>query len=93
MQELLILEKQQFFKNNQIKIIGVSVDESREDWEKFSGNYRLEWINTHEAGFESQLANDYNLFATPTMFLLNENYKIIAKPMTSRELQDSIEKL
>lgn len=93
MQELLVLAKQQLFSNHQIKIIGISIDEDRQAWEKFSETYPLEWINTHEAGFESQLASDYNLFATPTMFLLDESYKIIAKPMTGNELQTSIEQL
>jgi len=93
MQELLKMEKQQLFSKHQIRIIGISIDESEEDWKKFTASYPLDWINTREAGFESQIASDYNLFATPTMFLLDENHKILAKPTTIEELRKDIGKI
>lgn len=58
---------------------------------KFSIQYPLEWVNIHAAGsFDSEIANDYNLFATPSMFLIDENHKIIAKPTTIGELEKNI---
>ena len=72
----------------------VYIDENREDWEKFSIQYPLEWVNIHAAGsFDSEIANDYNLFATPSMFLIDENHKIIAKPTTIGELEKNIGEL
>ena len=53
-----------------------------------------EWVNIHAAGsFDSEIANDYNLFATPSMFLIDENHKIIAKPTTIGELEKNIGEL
>lgn len=50
--------------------------------------------NIHAAGsFDSEIANDYNLFATPSMFLIDENHKIIAKPTTIGELEKNIGEL
>ena len=57
-------------------------------------NYQLDWINTHvEGSFGSQIASDYNLFATPTMFLIDAEYNIIAKPLTLEELKNNIMEL
>ena len=51
-------------------------------------------FNIHAAGsFDSEIANDYNLFATPSMFLIDENHKIIAKPTTIGELEKNIGEL
>lgn len=94
MAELAVLFQKEEFSKRQIKIIGISIDENREEWEKFSANYDLDWINTHtEDSFESPVASDYNLFATPSMFLLDENYKIIAKPTTIQELEKNVSEI
>lgn len=82
------------FTEHQIQIIGISIDENKEEWEKFSADYSLNWINTYaEGGYGNQTASDYNLFATPSMFLLDENHKIIAKPTTLEELEKNIREL
>lgn len=94
MNQLPILGEKEFFSKHQIKIIGISIDENKEEWEKFSADYPLEWTNTHiEGSFESQIANDYNLFATPTMFLIDSDYNIVAKPTTLDELEKNIKEL
>lgn len=94
MTELLNPARQEELAKRQIRIIGVSVDEDKEEWEKFSAHYGLDWINTYtEAGFESPVASDFNLFATPSMFLLDENFKIIAKPTTVQELDKNISEI
>ena len=38
-------------------------------------------------GFMGKPADDYNIYATPTMFLLDREKKIIAKPISMRELE------
>ncbi len=88
------LSRAGLFSDHQLQIIGVSIDENKEEWEKFSENYQLDWINTHvEGSFGSQIASDYNLFATPTMFLIDAEYNIIAKPLTLEELKNNIMEL
>lgn len=92
--ELPALSQEGFFSKHQVQIIGISIDENKEDWEKFSENYTLDWINTHtEGSFGSQVASDYNLFATPTMFLIDSDHTIISKPLTLEELKKSLNDL
>lgn len=94
MEELPELASQDFFKKHQVKIIGISIDDSRENWEKYSADHPLDWINTHiDGGFDHEVPTAYNLFATPSMFLIDANNKIIAKPTTIGELKKNISQL
>lgn len=91
MEELPQLMQQDFFKKHQVKVIGISIDSAKEDWEKFSQEHPMDWINTHAPGsFDSEIATNYNLFATPSMFLLDDTNTIIAKPTTLEELKKNI---
>lgn len=94
MEELPELMKQEYFNKHQIKMIGISIDENRETWEKFSTEHRMEWINTHvDGGFDNETSVAYNLFATPSMFLVDDNNKMVAKPTTIEELKNNISEL
>lgn len=94
MEELSELAKQDYLKKQDVKIIGISIDDSREAWEKFSADHPLDWVNTHiDGGFDNEISAAYNLFATPSMFLIDANNTIIAKPTTIGELKKNISEL
>lgn len=94
LKELPALSQKDFFRKHQIQLIGISIDTNKEEWEKFSATYPLTWINTYaEGGYDSTIASDYNLFATPTMFLVDSDYNIISKPLTLEELINNINQL
>ena len=46
MEALPQLCQKEIFTHQQTKLIGISIDENREDWEKFSIQYPLEWVNS-----------------------------------------------
>lgn len=94
MKDLPNLVNEDFFTKHQVKIIGISIDENKENWEKFSAEHPMEWTNTYiEGSFDSEIASDYNLFATPSMFLIDDSHHIIAKPTTFEELKKNIQAL
>ena len=70
------------------EVMSVSLDTSRNEWTTFLREQKLNWLNVSELkGFNSASADAYNIFATPTMFLLDREKKIIAKPISYRELE------
>ncbi len=76
---------------DKLEIIAISLDTNKEDWINFLNNKNYTWINCSELkGWESKVAIDYNIYATPTMILLNQNNEIIAKPRTVNELKEFI---
>ena len=84
----------QFFDNQKpkrVEILAVSIDTSRTGWTSFIKQEKLNWINVSELkGFNSKSTDDYNIFATPTMFLLDKEKKIIAKPISYKELEQAL---
>lgn len=72
-----------------VEIIAISLDTKKEDWINFVKDNCPSLINVSDLkGWEGNAANDYYIYATPTMFLLDRERKIIGKPMTFNELKN-----
>lgn len=63
------------------KVVAVSMDENKEDWLNFiKTNNLTDWVNLCDLkGWNSPVVEDYYIYATPTMFLLDKDLKIIGK--------------
>jgi thiol-disulfide isomerase/thioredoxin len=73
------------------EVMTVSLDTSRTEWTSFIKEKKLTWLNGCELkGFNSISSDEYNIFATPTMFLLDREKKILAKPISYRELEQAM---
>ena len=71
-----------------IEVVAISLDTSRVDWLNFVRDNALNILNiSDQKGWDGKAAGDYFIYATPTMFLLDSNKKIIGKPTTFEELQ------
>lgn len=88
--QTMIPELSTFVKNrggDTLSVLAISLDENRDDWLKFVRTNRLTWTNVVDSrGWQGQAAQDYFVYATPTMILVNKEKKIIAKPLTVEEL-------
>jgi peroxiredoxin len=88
----LVPQIQELYKNQQkrhIEVLAISIDTSRSDWLNFVKSSGLDWINASDLkGWRGKVANDYFLYATPTMFLIDNERKIIAKPLTLDDFVD-----
>jgi thiol-disulfide isomerase/thioredoxin len=77
----------------QITVVAVSLDNKMEEWQEFinKGNYSS-WLNTSELkGWNGEVPKKYNVYATPTMFLLDKEKKIIGKPEDTAQLLQIID--
>jgi peroxiredoxin len=73
------------------EVMAVSLDTSRNEWTSFIREQKLTWLNGSELkGFSGEPADEYNIFATPTMFLLDREKKILAKPISYGELEQDL---
>ncbi len=74
-------------KRKDFEVVAVSLDTKQEEWKNFIDQNKLDFINLSDLrGWDSSTANEYYIYATPTMFLLDKQKKIIAKPITFEEL-------
>lgn len=77
-----------------MEIMAISIDTSKNEWQQVIEDNRLPWINCNEpSGWDGKVAIDYNLYATPTMFILDKNRKILAKPVTFYEFTQDLGRL
>lgn len=70
-----------------IEVFAISLDTKREDWLNFISANCQSLINVSDLkGWDSIAAADYFIYATPSMFLIDNDRKIIGKPVTFDEL-------
>ncbi|MEK6616891.1 MAG: thioredoxin family protein, partial [Bacteroidota bacterium] len=75
-----------------LMVVAVSLDTDKEQWQKFvTEKNLLSFINFSEyKGWQSEAVKKFNVYATPTMFLLDKDKKIIAKPETTEQLINNL---
>jgi peroxiredoxin len=77
-----------------MEVVAVSLDTSYAEWSKFVSEGDYKWRSVSELkGWQSKIADDYHIYATPTMFLINREHKIVAKPITMTELRIELQGL
>lgn len=75
-------------KENKIEILTVSLDTKKDDLQNFINTNCPSLINVSDLkGWEGKAAIDYFIYATPTMFLVDNEKKIIGKPITMEEVK------
>ena len=75
-------------ENKEIEIIAISLDSKREEWLKFIEQKKLTFTHLNDSnGWDGDLATQFYIYATPTMFLLDADKRIIGKPTTFSEIQ------
>lgn len=74
-----------------LEVMAVSLDTNRNEWVSFAKKEKLNWINVSELkGYAGKAEDEYNVYATPTMYLIDKDKKILAKPITWRELEQDL---
>jgi thiol-disulfide isomerase/thioredoxin len=64
-----------------LEVVSVSLDRSKDEYYEAIGIIKIPWVNLSDfQGWDCDAADDYFVFATPTMYLLDEDKNIIAKP-------------
>ena len=71
-----------------INVVPISLDEDRNALEKTINELKIPWpVLVDYKKWSCQAAIDYNIYATPTMLVLDKDNRIIAKPMNLGELR------
>ena len=76
------------------EILSISLDTSATDYGNALAVQATNWINYCEFnGWDSKAAVDFSIYATPTMFLIDRNRMILARPVSVSDLKTELEKL
>jgi peroxiredoxin len=75
-------------KKTDIEVLAVSMDSTLADWKSYLKENNFSWLDVCDTdGWNSKAAADYYIYATPTMFLIDMDGKIAAKPRSFEELK------
>ena len=73
------------------QMIGISIDEKEDVWTKALQKDNVKWISLHD---EDKIVNDgMGITSYPTNFLLDQNFKVIASQLDSKELKAKLDEL
>ena len=86
------------WKNEGVKVFGVMVDGGKDAWLKFIRAHNLkDWIHVYQtqAQHDAEAASEkpgykqlYDVYQTPTLFLLDKDKRIIAKKLTYQQFDE-----
>lgn len=71
-----------------MQIIAISLDHSKKDWQEAISRMEIEeFLHLSDLmEWDGQVTQHYNIYATPTMFLVDQQRKILFKPLTVSDL-------
>ena len=79
------------YKNSNFTILGVSLDKTKDAWEKAIADDHLTWNHVSDLQYwDNAAAKLYGVQAIPANFLIDPNGKIIAKNLRGDELDEKL---
>ena len=75
---------------------GIWVCVSMNNYQPIYSTDGINWYQGNSSdlrGWNSVAAEDYSIYATPTMFILDRNRKILSRPVTLYDLRTALERL
>jgi len=71
-----------------VEVMAIYTQVDREPWEKFIKEKEIDdWINVYDKYQFSNFRNLYDVYATPTIYVLDKDKKIIAKRLGSEQVE------
>lgn len=82
-------------KKRDIVFLGVSMDHEAEAWKKYLRKEQLPWLQVSNLTpwKESDISKAYDLHWIPTMFVIDEEGKVIGSVITAKELRTLLQTL
>ncbi|NRB84900.1 MAG: TlpA family protein disulfide reductase [Winogradskyella sp.] len=79
------------FQESNFQIVGVSVDNNRENWEKALADDKVNWISLWDA--DKKINDQFGIVSYPTNYLLDSDYKIIDSNLNAEKLKSKLNEL
>ena len=81
----------QRMKGNGLKIFGANIEHDRAQWLEAIKQYGIsDWINVNDPANQSGFIDKYDIYATPLIFLLDRDKRIMAKRITVEQVEEII---
>ena len=77
-----------------LEVVAISIDTSVANFEYLYKQLKPSWISSHDPlGWYGKVSSDYQVYATPSLFLLDSERTILARPGSFRQFHRAIKNL
>ncbi len=77
-----------------VEVVAISIDSSASLLEDYLAEQEMSWITIHDPlGWHGKIPDDYHIYATPSIFLLDRERHILARPVSFRQFHRAMKKL
>jgi len=82
------------FNESNMEIVAVSIDSDEDVLRNFLKENEMPWdVICEYKGWDGEIVIDYAVFATPSMYIIDKNMNIVAKPYNEERLYNELEKI
>jgi len=79
------------YRSKGVTVMAIAVEQSPEDWKKFIKEFKLEKvINGYDYTFRNDYRHQYDVWTTPTVYVLDKDKKILARKLPVEEIENFI---
>ncbi|GAB3023721.1 thioredoxin-like domain-containing protein [Spirosoma pulveris] len=79
------------YKGKGIEVVAIAIDQSPEEWKKFIKEFKLgNAINGFDYASRTDFRRQYDVWTTPTVYVLDKNKKIIGRKLPTEQIEDFI---
>ena len=79
------------YKGKGIELVAIAIDQSPEEWKKFIREFKLKnAINGYDFTYRTDYRHQYDVWTTPTIYVLDKSKKIIARKLPVEQMEDFI---
>jgi peroxiredoxin len=93
----MIPELQQWYlEENEmgLEVLAISIDSSATQFSTYLAQQEMSWITVHDPlGWHGKVPGDYYIYATPSIFLLDRDRRILARPQSFKQFLRAVRKL
>jgi thiol-disulfide isomerase/thioredoxin len=81
-------------RTTDLEVVAISLDTLESNFERYTEMLDPKWIHAiAPQGWNGKIAADYYIYATPSLFLLDGEQRILARPTSFRQFQRALKKL
>lgn len=79
------------YKGKGVEVVAIAIDQSPEEWKKFIREFKLgNAINGYDYTLRIDYRKQYDVWTTPTVYVLEKDKKIIARKLPVEQIEDFV---
>jgi len=80
------------YNRNQLEVFAFYTQNNKQEWLEYINKHEFDWINVYDPHYISNFRQKYDIYSTPTIYLLDKNKEIVAKRISYKSLGEFLKR-